>query len=58
MSNFVNNNVSAYGDNNMKINLNLKVKKSGEIAVPFFCKTSDYAPGFCLVLIRDILVTL
>ena len=27
MSKFVNNNVSACGDNNMKINLNLKVEK-------------------------------
>ena len=36
--------------NNVKMKLNLKVEKFGEIAVLTFCEISGNAPGFCLVL--------
>ena len=46
---FVINSVSAQGNNNAKIKLNLKMEKSAEIAVLFFCEINDKVPGFYLV---------
>ena len=46
---FVINNVSAQGNNNVKIKLYLKVEESPEIAVLIFCEINDNLAGFCLV---------
>ena len=46
---FVINSVSAQGNNNVKIKLNLKMEKSAEIAALYFCEINDKVPGFYLV---------
>ena len=51
-------NVLAKGNNNVKLKLNIIVKKICSDCSPIFCEINGNAPAFLFSLIRDILITL